>query len=259
MTVTDRARVLLDLHRSPELLILVNVWDAVSARVAASVEGVTALATASHSVAATLGHEDGERIPRDEMLDMVRRVVAATDLPVTADLEAGYGDPAETMRRAIDVGAVGANLEDQMKPLPEAVAAVEAALGAADAAGVPEFVLNARTDAFLRAGDRPHDDVLADALERGAAYLAAGAPVVFVPGHVTEDDVATFVAEWGPQRLSLIAAPGCVPLPRMAELGVARVSFGPFSQSVALMAFQDLVEGATQRGEALPADYRTLN
>jgi 2-methylisocitrate lyase-like PEP mutase family enzyme len=255
--ITAQSQKLLDLHAAPELLTVVNVWDAISARVVSEVEGVTALATASHSIAASLGYEDGENIPVELMIEAIGTVVSATDLPVTADLEAGYGDPGETARKAISVGVVGANLEDQMKPLPEAVAAVEAMLAAGQAEGI-DFVLNARTDAFVKAGDRRHADVLADAIERGSAYLAAGAPVVFVPGKVSEDDISAFVDAWGPQKLTLIGAPGSVPLARMQELGVARVSYGPFSQSVALMALQDLT-AAVIAGGGLPDDFRVLN
>lgn len=258
MTINVRADQLLALHRSTELLTLVNVWDVVSAEAVAAVDGVEALATAGHSIAASLGYPDGEVIGVHEMLDVVTRITAAVDLPVTADLDAGFGDPGETVRRAIGVGVVGANLEDAMRPLPESVAAVEAALAAAQAEGVPSFVLNARTDTFVRAGDRPRADVLADTLARGRAYLAAGAPVVFVPGVLTEVEITTIVEDWGPQRLSTIAAPGTVPLPRLAELGVARVSFGPFSQSVALMALQDLAAGAVA-GQGLPDEFRPLN
>lgn len=258
MTTADKAAVLRRLHTDPELLRLVNVWDATSARVVADVPGVTALATASHSIAASLGLEDGEQISRDAMLEVVKRVVAATDLPVTADLEAGYGDPAETTRRAIGVGAVGMNLEDEMAPLADAVAAVKSVVAAAETEGVPDFVLNARTDAFLRAGDRPRGDVLDDALERGHAYLDVGAPVVFVPGGVTEDEIVRLVEAFGPGRLSLLARPGGVAPARMAELGVARVSFGPFSQSVALMALQDLATSVADGG-GLPADFRSLS
>ncbi|MET0766959.1 MAG: isocitrate lyase/phosphoenolpyruvate mutase family protein [Aeromicrobium sp.] len=255
--ITAQSQKLLALHAAPELLKVVNVWDAISARVVSEVEGVTALATASHSIAASLGYEDGENIPVELMIEAVGTVVSATDLPVTADLEAGYGDPGETTRKAISVGVVGANLEDQMKPLTEAVAAVEAVLAAGQAEGI-DFVLNARTDAFVKAGDRPHAEVLADAIERGSAYLAAGAPVVFVPGKVSEDDINAFVDAWGPQKLTLIGAPGSVPLARMQELGVARVSYGPFSQSVALMALQDLTADIVAGG-GLPQDFRVLN
>lgn len=252
-----QAQTLLALHTDPSLLKVVNVWDAVSARVVADVEGVQALATASHSIAAAHGYDDGENIPADLMIEAVGRIVAATTLPVTADLEAGYGNPGETTRKAIGVGAVGANLEDKMMPLPEAVAAVEAVLKAGRAEGI-DFVLNARTDAFLLAGDRPRAEVLADAIARGKAYLDAGAPVVFVPGPVKEDDIVAFVDAWGPQTLTLIGARGSVPLARMEELGVARVSYGPFSQSVALMALQDLAQDVVAGG-GLPASFRGLN
>ena len=149
-----RASNLLALHRAPELLTVVNVWDVISARVVTDVEGTRALATASHSIAASRGYEDGENIPVDEMIAEVGRIAAATHLPVSADLEGGYGNAPETIRKAIGVGIVGANLEDQMKPLAEAAAQVEAVMKAAADEGVPDFVLNARTDAFAKAGDR---------------------------------------------------------------------------------------------------------
>lgn len=251
------ARELLRLHTDPELLTVVNVWDAASARVVAGVPGTKALATASYSVAASRGYEDGEHIPVAEMIEEVRRVVAAVDLPVTADLEGGYGDAAETVRRAIAVGAVGANIEDQMKPLVEAATQVEAVMSAAASAGVPDFVLNARTDAFLRAGDRDPADVLEDATERGRAFLDAGAPVVFVPGRLDEAQISHLAEAFGPQRLTLLAVPGSIPLARMAEIGVARVSYGPWSQRVALTALAGLVEDV-HAGGGIPDGTRVL-
>ncbi len=256
-TLSEKATTLRELHTDPALLRLVNVWDAISARVVSEVEGVRAIATASHSIAAAYGYADGENIPVELMIEAVGGIVAATDLPVTADLEAGYGNPRETTLKAIGVGVVGANLEDEMKPIREAVDAVEAVLNAAQREGV-DFVLNARTDAFLRAGDKPHADVLADAIERGSAYLATGAPVVFVPGKVLEDDIKAFVDAWGTQKLTLMGGVGSVPLARMQELGVARVSYGPWAQSVALMALQDLTTDIIAGG-GLPSDFRSLN
>lgn len=248
---------LLDLHRDPELLTVVNVWDAISAKVVTETPGTVALATASHSIAATLGYPDGEVIPLDEMLAMVARIIEATDLPVSADLEGGYSDAAETIRRAIGIGVVGANIEDQMKPVAEAAQQVADMMAAAQAEGVPDFVLNARTDTFLRRGDRSDDEVLADAIERGRAYLDAGAPVVFVPGPLTESQVEALVSELGPQRLTLIGLPGTPPLARLAELGVARVSYGPMSQRVALTALQDMVTTIHEGGAVPP--FRPLN
>ena len=254
----DRAGELLRLHAAPELLTVVNVWDVISAKVVADVPGTTALATASHSIAASRGYEDGENIPVAEMIHEVGLIAAATALPVSADLEGGYGNPGETVRRAIGVGIVGANIEDQLKPLPEAVAAVHEVLRAAEIEGVPDFVLNARTDALIRAGDRDRREVIADVIERGTAYLAAGAPVEFVPGVLGEDEVAEIVDAYGPQRLTLIGVPGQPPLARLGELGVARVSYGPFSQRVALTALAELVE-SVHAGGGLPANVRNLN
>ncbi|ROR89539.1 isocitrate lyase/PEP mutase family protein [Nocardioides aurantiacus] len=266
MTTPDPARQslegasaeLLRLHTDPTLLTVVNVWDVISATVVAETPGTSALATASHSIAASLGYEDGEQIPVEEMIAAVGRITAATTLPVTADLEGGYGDAAETVRRAIGVGVVGANVEDQLKPVAEAAAQVAAILDAAAAEGVPDFVLNARTDAFVKAGDRDPAAVLDDAVERGRAYLDAGAPVVFVPGKLDEAQVTTLVEAFGPQKLTLIGLPGTPPLARLEELGVARVSYGPLSQRVALTALQRLVEDVLAGG-GVPEDTRPLN
>ncbi|WP_222193084.1 isocitrate lyase/PEP mutase family protein [Modestobacter italicus] len=257
--LATRARTLLDLHAAPELLVLANVWDVVSARVVAGTPGVRALATASHAIAATFGHEDGEQIPLDVHLDMVGRIAGAVDLPVSMDLEAGYGDPGETARRAIAVGVVGGNLEDQLRPLDEAVAAVEAVLRAGRDAGI-DFVLNARTDAFLladAAADR--DALVAEAVRRGQAYLAAGAPVVFVPGVVAREEIEGLVEGLGRGRVSLMAVPGASPsVQELAGLGVSRVSTGPFTQRVALTALQDAVVELVAGG-ALPPGTRALS
>src|SRR3954462_10810218 len=102
--LATRARTLLELHRAPEILVLANVWDVVSAQVVAATDGVRALATASHGIASTFGYEDGENIPLDLHLDMVGRIPAVVDLPVSMDMEAGYGDAGETARRAIGLG-----------------------------------------------------------------------------------------------------------------------------------------------------------
>src|SRR5690606_5908240 len=127
------------------------------------------------------GYPDGT-IPLDITLDMVGRIVeAAGDVPVSADLDNGYDDPGETTRRAIGVGIVGANVEDRLLPVTEAAERVAAVVAAGEAEGVP-FALNARTDAFVRGGDKPVAEKVADAIERGRAYPDAGADTTFVPG-----------------------------------------------------------------------------
>lgn len=257
-TAAEKASELLRLHTAPELLLVVNVWDAITATVVAQTPGTTALATASHSIAAAHGYPDGEKIPRDEMITAVGLIArTAGDLPVTADLEGGYGDPGGTIARAIDVGIVGANLEDQMKPLAESVKAVEAAVAAGTAAGVP-FVLNARTDAFIKAGNREPEDVLADVIERGRAYLDAGASNFFAPGRLDEKTVARLVEALGDRKVNIIGIPGSIDLATAQRLGVARVSYGPWSQNVALTALADLAADV-YAGGGLPATTRKLN
>lgn len=256
-SITERGAELRRLHHAPELLQVVNVWDAVSAKVVAALPETRALATASHSIAATFGYEDGEHIPLELMLDMVGRIVATTDLPVSADLEAGYGDAGDTIRRAIGVGVVGANLEDQVRPFDDAVAAVRAAVAAAEAEGVP-FALNARTDVFLRGAFPSPEQNAEEAIRRGRAFLDEGATCVFVPGRLDEDTVSRLVAGLGVRTLSVIAVPGSLSPARLHELGVARVSYGPWTQRVALAALQRTAAELYAGGD-LPDGVPALN
>ena len=257
-TTAEKAQELQRLHADPDLLLMVNVWDAITATVVAQTPGTKALATASHSIAASHGYPDGEVIPREEMIAAVGLIArTAGDLPVTADLEGGYGDPGGTVARAIDVGIVGANLEDQMKPLADLVKAVEAAVAAGESAGVA-FVLNARTDAFLKAGDRNPEEVLAAAIERGRAYLDTGASNFFAPGELDETTVGRLVEALGERKVNIIGIPGAIDLATAQRLGVARVSYGPWSQNVALTALANLASDVYSGG-GLPEGTRKLN
>ncbi|WP_137846005.1 isocitrate lyase/phosphoenolpyruvate mutase family protein [Microbacterium sp. 2FI] len=256
-TSEQKAQTLARLHAAPQILRVVNVWDAVSAKTIAALPETRAIATAGHSIAATYGYPDGE-VPLEVMLDMVGRIVTAVgDLPVSADLDAGYGDPGDTVRRAIGVGVVGANVEDRLRPLDEAVAAVEAIVAAGAAEGVP-FVLNARTDAFVRGGGRPVDESIADAIERGRAYLDAGADLVFVPGILDADVTRLLVEGIGERKVSVIGLPGSLRAAEYEALGVARISYGPMTQRVALTALQDMASDLYRDG-AIPASTRSLN
>ena len=256
--ITHSAQTLASLHAAPEILRVVNVWDVVSAQAVIALPETRALATAGHSIAATFGYPDGENIPLEVMLDMVGRIVAvAGDLPVSADLDAGYGNAGETTRRAIGVGVVGANVEDRLKPLAESIAAVEAIVAAGAAEGVP-FVLNARTDAFVRGGGRPVEESVADAIERGQAYLAAGADVVFVPGILDADVTRQLVDGIGERKVSVIGLPGALTAAEYEALGVARISYGPTTQRVALTALQDVAASLYDDG-VIPLSTRALN
>jgi 2-methylisocitrate lyase-like PEP mutase family enzyme len=256
-TQLAHAENLAQLYSAPEILRLVNVWDVVSAKAIAALPETKALATAGHSIAATFGYKDGENIPLEVMLDMVRRIAEAVDLPVTADLDAGFGDAGETVRKAIGAGAVGANIEDRLKPLAKSVAVVEAAIAAGEAEGVP-FALNARTDAFVRAGDRPLAESIADAIERGRAYLAAGATSVFVPAILNADVTRQLVDGIGDRKVSVIGLPGSLTAAEYEALGVARISYGPMPQRVALTALQDVAMDLYVDG-AIPSTTRSLN
>ena len=165
-TQREKAEELRRLHAAPEPLVLVNAWDAVSARVVAAAPGCRAIATASWSVAAARGLPDGEALTREAMLEAVALVASAVELPVTADLERGYGDAGVTVAGALEAGAVGCNLEDSVGtgglwPADEHAAVVAAARNAGEVAGIP-LVINARTDVFLEGAGG-----VEEAIERG--------------------------------------------------------------------------------------------
>ncbi|KQO62849.1 isocitrate lyase/PEP mutase family protein [Curtobacterium sp. Leaf261] len=254
--VVAKATTLQTLHRAPEILRVVNVWDAVSAKTVAALPGTTAIATAGHSIAASFGYDDGG-MPLDLALQGAKTVVDAVDLPVTADLDDGYEDPAETIRRAIGLGIVGANVEDRLRPFDESVARVRAIVKAAEQEGVP-FQLNARTDAIARGGERPLDESIADAIARGKAFLDEGASLVFVPGGHPREVVERLVEGLGRGKLSVIGLPGALPAAEYEALGVARISYGPLTQRVALRALRDLATDLYGTG-VVPEDTPALN
>ncbi|OII38283.1 phosphonomutase [Curtobacterium sp. MMLR14_010] len=255
-STADKAQTLKSLHEAPEILRVVNVWDAISAKTVAALPETTAIATAGHSIAASYGYDDGG-MPLDLALQGARIVAEAVDLPVTADLDDGYEDPAETIRRAIGFGIVGANVEDRLRPFDEAVARVAAIVQAAEQEGVA-FQLNARTDAIAKGGDRPIEESIADAIARGKAFLDAGAPLVFVPGAIQRDVVEQLVEGLGHGKLSVIGLPGALPAAEYEALGVARISYGPLTQRVALRALRDLASDL-YGGGVVPEDTPTLN
>lgn len=243
----EKAERFRDLHHASEILVLPNAWDVASARIFAASPRCRAVATSSAAVANMLGYADGERIPRAEMLEWVGRIVRAVDLPVTADLEAGYGDAAATARGAIDAGAIGLNLEDgapgerRLVPTEEHAVRVAAVREVGEAAGVP-LVINARTDGYLIG----HGD-FADTVARGNAYLAAGADCVFVPGVRDSDLIGRLVAQIaGP--VSLLAGPGTPPAPELERLGVARVSVGSGPMRAAAGLVARIAEELLDRG-----------
>ncbi|WP_043466749.1 isocitrate lyase/phosphoenolpyruvate mutase family protein [Kitasatospora sp. MBT66] len=211
------------------VLVLPNAWDAGSAAVIASA-GAAAIATTSGGVSWSLGRGDGQRIDRATAVEAARRVAAAVDLPVTVDAEGGYGpapeDVAETVRALVGAGAAGVNLEDSAAPggplftVDEQVGRLRAARSAAEAAGLPELLVNARTDVFLF-GLGGLDDVLV----RAEAYAAAGADGLFVPGLLDLDALAALCAR-SPLPVNAMAVAGGPGVAELAAAGVRRISVG---------------------------------
>jgi 2-methylisocitrate lyase-like PEP mutase family enzyme len=219
------------MHRPGNPVLLYNIWDVSSAKAVAGA-GARAIATGSHGLAEAQGFEDGEKIPFNLFLDVVRRIVAAVDLPVTADFEGGFAVDAARVadhsRYLAETGAVGCNFEDQeiggpgLHPIKEQAARI---------AAVAESGLwvNARTDLFLRkliAGENPNDrSLVSEALERAAAYAEAGAGSFFVPG-VSDPELIAEICAASPLPVNVIK-PDAVDIPTLAQAGVARISWGP--------------------------------
>lgn len=232
-TQKSKAEAFGKLHRSSRILLLPNIWDVSSARILEEA-GYEAIATSSAGVAFSLGYPDGQRISRAEMLAAVARIARAVKVPVTADVEAAYGDrPEDAARTAAEViaaGAVGMNIEDgtddSSQPLIDLALAVEkirAVREAARAAGVP-IVLNARTDVYL-AEVGPPERRYDETVRRLAAYRDAGADCLFAPGVRDVSTIERLVKDlkW---PVNILAGPGFPSVPELQKLGVARVSLG---------------------------------
>jgi 2-methylisocitrate lyase-like PEP mutase family enzyme len=231
------------MHHGPPILVLPNAWDVASAVIFAQA-GFRAVATTSGGLANSQGYPDGQHIPLQELLPLLGRIVARVQVPITADLEAGYGqtptEVAEVLRAVIATGVVGVNLEDapfhgekRLNDVEAQVRILEAARAAAVSEGVP-LVINARTDVFIKQIGDPATR-LNDAVLRANAYREAGADCLFVPGVEDAETIGALVQQIrGP--LNVMIRPGTPSAPELAQLGVARVSTasGPFRATMAL-------------------------
>ena len=241
------ARRFRELHRAPPVLVLPNVWDAASARIVEEA-GFPAIATTSAGVAASLGYSDGQAAPLDEVLRAVERIIAVVRIPVSVDLEAGYGDSAQAVekscRMVLATGAIGINIEDGTgnpdRPLldvSQQIEKLQAARAAGEAQGVP-LVVNARTDVFLD-GVGPPDARLRSAVDRANAYRAAGADCLFVPG-VSDPETLAALARAVDGPLNVLAVAATPRIAELASLGVARVSLGSGPMRAALTLLREI-------------------
>ena len=235
------------LHVRGTPVILFNIWDPGSAKAVAS-GGALALATGSWSVAHANGFADGEETPLALAIDNLRRIAVAVDLPVTIDLESGYGEAPErvdeTICQAIEGGAVGCNLEDsfptdgKLRETVDQAARLSRAREMADGAGIG-FFINARTDVFFQQPPEQHDDqMLVAAIERSRAYADAGADGLFAPG-LSDLALIGRLAEASPLPLNIMVDARTPPMRSLAEQGVARVSHGPGPYLVAMKALEE--------------------
>lgn len=252
------------------VLVLANAWDACSAALIAQA-GATAIATTSGGIAWSVGRPDGQQLTRAEMMEQVRRIVAAVDVPVTADIEAGYGpapeDVAATVEAVVAVGAVGVNIEDSKAPGgplfdgSEQAERLRAGRVAAQRAGLPALVINARTDVYLFQVGTP-EGRLDDVLDRASAYAEAGADSLFVPGLIDLDTV-TALTKASPLPINVMAGPGAPTVAEFGTAGVRRVSVGTgISQaaySLAQRAATELLTEGTYTELDSTLDFGSIN
>jgi len=234
LNLKEKAEQFRALHVPGRPLVLFNAWDPGSAKAVAA-GGALAIATGSWSVAAANGYADGEKFPFELAIDNLARIVNSVALPVTIDLESGYGEHpesvAESVRRAIRAGAIGGNLEDSfpesgaLRKADDQARRLAAARSVAVSVELP-FFINARTDLFLASAPATHGALVADAIARAAAYAEAGADGFFVPGLADKELIARLVAE-SPLPINIMVTDATPPLKDLTDLGVARVSHGP--------------------------------
>ena len=251
MSAMESARIFHELH-SDGLLILPNAWDAGSARIIEHA-GAKAIATSSAAVAWAHGYPDGEAIPADALIAMVREIVRVVNVPVSADIEAGYAATAEAAgdfaARVIDAGAVGVNIEDGRDPPDLLCAKIERQRHVAERAGV-DLWINARVDVYLRQlaeGEAAYEETIA----RAPRYAQAGANSIFVPAAVDETVIGKLVRNVG-LPLNVLAWPGLPDAANLKALGVRRLSAGAGLGKATLARTHELAEAFLRDGSSAP-------
>jgi 2-methylisocitrate lyase-like PEP mutase family enzyme len=243
MTKAEKLRAL---HHGPEVLVLPNAWDCASARIFEELD-FPAIATTSAGISFSLGYADGQNIPGKEMLATVGKIARSVDVPVTADLEGGYGDIGETAAALLESSAAGLNLEDILGQGPESLASIDEQVSRIAAVRRTGVVVNARTDLYLmQIGDA--STRFDRACERLKAYRDAGADCLFIPGITSEDLIARFV-EALECPINILAVAGVPPIARLKGLGVARVSVGSGMMRSAMGHTRRIAEALKNTGQ----------
>lgn len=251
-TQTDKARAFHELHRTGDPLIIFNVWDAGTAKALIEV-GAEAVATGSWAVAAANGFADGENVPLDFVIENVRRIANAVDVPVSLDFEGGYavepGQVGKNIGPLIDAGAIGINFEDRivdgegLYSIEEQCERVRAIRKVADEKQIP-FFINARSDIVLPLSPAQHTTEHLDQLiERANAYAEAGASGFFAPGLIDPDFIRK-LCEASPLPVNILVVPGVPTSRELADLGVARISYGGGTYRTTMAAFKEAAQNA---------------
>ena len=251
-----KAQSLLTLHRQAPLLILPNVWNPIGARILQA-KGYPAVATASAAISASLAYEDGEKLKRSTLIDLIGRIAHSVDVPVSADIEAGYGsstaDLDETINEVVDSGVVGVNIEDSfeeeglLRPVEEQCKRISVVRQVADRRGIP-LVINARVDSFLSSAFSDHGDATEDAVTRAKAYAKAGADCIYPIGP-GDEGTARVLRTRIELPINILVTPAAAPLKVLEAIGVNRVSFGPFVFRSCLRKFIDITETLMKQGD----------
>ena len=256
----EKAEALLSLHRDGGLLVLPNIWDPIGARILEA-KGYPAVATASAAVSASLGYQDGEKINRSTLIDVLGRIARSVDVPVTADIETGYGESLSelelTARQVIESGVVGVNIEDSLekgaglRAIEEQCQRISTLRQAANRHGV-HLVINARVDSFVAPSFADGRRAMEEAAVRARAYAAAGADCIYPIGP-GDEATARMLRDRIESPINILGGPTAAPLAVLREIGINRVSFGPFVFRSCLRKFVDIVEGLSANG-----DYASL-
>jgi 2-methylisocitrate lyase-like PEP mutase family enzyme len=252
----EKAEALLSLHRDGGLLVLPNIWDPIGARILEA-KGYPAVATASAAVSASLGYQDGEKINRSTLIDILWRIARSVDVPVTADIETGYGESLSelelTARQVIESGVVGVNIEDSLeggaglRAIEEQCKRISTLRQVANSQGV-HLVINARVDSFVAPSFVNGQHAIEEVVVRARAYAAAGADCIYPIGP-GDEATARMLRDRIDSPINILGAPTAAPLHVLREIRINRVSFGPFVFRSCLRKFVDIVEGISADGD----------
>ena len=251
----EKAENFLALHKQDKLLVLPNIWNPIGARILEA-KGFPAAATASAAISSSLGYRDGEKIKLSTHLDIIERIVKSVDIPVTSDIESGYASDINSLRdsinKVIDTGVAGINIEDSLEEEGSLRNTEEQCERISTVRKVSEervlhLVINARIDCFLSGNEKPVTEVIAQVINRAGEYIKAGADLVYPVG-VLDLETITILRKEISSPINILGSHRTIPLKTMQEIGINRVTFGPFIFRSSLKKFVNIIEELSSLG-----------